>query len=92
MTKRGKEAQDRVLAAILSLSAERGYPPTYREIGERVGLAHSAVHNHMRTLSEAGLVHEDPRTARSLRISRAGLDRLATSNYPDGLKAALADA
>jgi Mn-dependent DtxR family transcriptional regulator len=71
-THKGKEAEARILVAILSYWDERGYPPTYREIGSRIGVAHSAVHGYIRDLSEAGLVHGTPSTARSLRLSPAG--------------------
>ena len=89
VTKRGKEAQDRVLAAILSLTVERGYPPTYREIGTHVKLAHSAVYLHVHSLSEAGLVYEDHHTARSLRLSDAGRAHVAATEYPDRIEAAI---
>jgi repressor LexA len=72
-----KEAEAQILAAIHDLWEERGYPPTYREIGARVGMAHSAVHGYIRSMSEAGLVDEAPNIARSLRISAAGNSLLA---------------
>ena len=38
-----------------------GYPPTVREIGEKVGLASpSTVHAHLANLERAGLLKRDP--------------------------------
>ena len=44
-----------------------GYPPTVREIGERVGLASpSTVHAHLANLERAGLLRRDPTKPRAL--------------------------
>lgn len=52
-----------------------GYPPTVREIGEKVGLASpSTVHAHLANLERAGLIKRDPTKPRALELSgRAGL-------------------
>ena len=40
---------------------DHGYPPTVREIGERVGLASpSTVHAHLANLERVGLIKRDP--------------------------------
>jgi repressor LexA len=54
-----------------------GYPPTVREIGQRVGLASpSTVHAHLANLERAGLIKRDPTKPRALeltgRIGRGG--------------------
>jgi repressor LexA len=47
-----------------------GYPPTVREIGERVGLASpSTVHAHLANLERAGLIKRDPTKPRALELS-----------------------
>jgi len=57
-----------------------GYPPTVREIGEKVGLASpSTVHAHLANLERAGLLKRDPTKPRALelvgrRASAAGAD------------------
>jgi len=57
-----------------------GYPPTVREIGEKVGLASpSTVHAHLANLERAGLLKRDPTKPRALelvgrRSSAAGSD------------------
>jgi repressor LexA len=46
-----------------------GYPPTVREIGERVGLASpSTVHAHLANLERAGLLKRDPTKPRALEL------------------------
>ncbi len=52
-----------------------GYPPTVREIGEKVGLASpSTVHAHLANLERAGLLKRDPTKPRALELvgRRAG--------------------
>jgi repressor LexA len=51
-----------------------GYPPTVREIGERVGLASpSTVHAHLANLERAGFLRRDPTKPRALELT--GLSR-----------------
>jgi repressor LexA len=51
-----------------------GYPPTVREIGERVGLASpSTVHAHLANLERAGFLKRDPTKPRALELT--GLPR-----------------
>jgi len=47
-----------------------GYPPTVREIGERVGLASpSTVHAHLANLERVGLIRRDPTKPRALELT-----------------------
>ncbi len=47
-----------------------GYPPTVREIGERVGLASpSTVHAHLATLERVGLIKRDPTKPRAIELT-----------------------
>jgi repressor LexA len=47
-----------------------GYPPTVREIGERVGLASpSTVHAHLANLERAGYLRRDPTKPRALELT-----------------------
>jgi repressor LexA len=49
---------------------EHGYPPTVREIGERVGLASpSTVHAHLANLERAGYLRRDPTKPRALELT-----------------------
>jgi repressor LexA len=65
------ERQARILEVIRDFTEERGYPPSVREIGERVGLSSSStVQSHLKTLEKRGLVRRDPTKPRAL-IARA---------------------
>ena len=62
------ERQRRILEAIRAYTAENGYPPSVREIGERVGLSSSStIHAHLKTLERRGLISRDPTKPRALR-------------------------
>ncbi|MGH7659436.1 MAG: transcriptional repressor LexA [Vulcanimicrobiaceae bacterium] len=61
------ERQQRILDTIRAFTAERGYPPSVREIGERVGLSSSStVQSHLKTLERRGLLKRDPTKPRAL--------------------------
>ena len=61
------ERQQRILEVIREFTAERGYPPSVREIGERVGLSSSStVQSHLKTLERRGLLRRDPTKPRAL--------------------------
>jgi repressor LexA len=68
MTERGTtEKQQRILDVIRDFTAEMGYPPSVREIGERVGLSSSStVQSHLKTLERHGLLRRDPTKPRAL--------------------------
>src|SRR5271167_4615420 len=61
------EKQRRILDVIRDFTAEMGYPPSVREIGERVGLSSSStVQSHLKTLERRGLLRRDPTKPRAL--------------------------
>jgi repressor LexA len=61
------ERQRRILETIREFTEERGYPPSVREIGERVGLSSSStVQSHLKTLERHGLIRRDPTKPRAL--------------------------
>jgi len=67
------DRQQRILDAIRAYTAERGYPPSVREIGERVGLSSSStVQSHLKTLERRGLLKRDPTKPRALVASSTG--------------------
>ncbi len=64
------ERQRSILAVIRSFTAEQGYPPSVREIGERVGLSSSStIHAHLKALERRGLISRDPTKPRAMRSS-----------------------
>jgi repressor LexA len=59
--------QQAILDCIKEFQREHGYPPSVREIGERVGLSSSStVQSHLRTLQRKGLIHRDATKPRAL--------------------------
>jgi repressor LexA len=68
MDKPATERQRRILDVIRAFTAEHGYPPSVREIGERVGLSSSStIHAHLKALEARGLISRDPTKPRALR-------------------------
>src|SRR5690349_22075070 len=62
--------QQRVLTVIHESVSQRGYPPSMREIGEKVGLtSSSSVAHQLRTLEEKGFIKRDPNRPRALTVS-----------------------
>lgn len=73
--------QQQVLDYIRQIVAERGYPPSVREIGEAVGLnSPSSVHAHLNSLVEAGLVKRDPSKPRAIVVTDASDSSAAPSD------------
>jgi repressor LexA len=61
------DKQQRILDVIRTFTTEHGYPPSVREIGERVGLSSSStVQSHLKTLERHGLLRRDPTKPRAL--------------------------
>lgn len=62
--------QRAVLEAVRDLTADQGYPPSLREIGEAVGLSStSSVTHQVNTLQRAGLLRRDPRRPRAYSLA-----------------------
>jgi repressor LexA len=79
MTRHDAERKQKILDCIARTVAERGYPPSVREIADAVGLAStSAVHHHLIALERDGLLERGQHSSRALRLTRQGeaeLDR-----------------
>lgn len=64
------EKQQRILDYIASFIAERGYPPSVREIGDAMGLrSPSTVHAHLKALRAAGYLERTERKTRALSLT-----------------------
>jgi repressor LexA len=69
VTKQDQQRADRILAFIGEAVAERGYPPSVREIAEAVGLAStSAVHHHLTKLEKDGRLNKEATRSRALSL------------------------
>ena len=65
ISKKQQEILDYLKDEILS----KGYPPTVREICEKVGLkSTSSVHSHLSTLERNGFIRRDPTKPRAIEI------------------------
>lgn len=61
--------QREILDLIRSTVAQRGYPPSVREIGDAVGLSSpSTVHSHLSTLAAEGYIRRDPTKPRAIEV------------------------
>ena len=61
--------QASILKYIQKVNAERGYPPSVREIGEAVGLkSSSTVHTHLVNLEKKGYIRRDPTKPRAIEV------------------------
>lgn len=70
LEKPATERQQKILDVIHAFTAEHGYPPSVREIGERVGLSSSStIHAHLKALEKRGIISRDPTKPRALRSS-----------------------
>src|ERR1700681_3854214 len=66
------DKQQRILDVIRQFTSDRGFPPSVREIGERVGLSSSStVQSHLKTLERRGLLKRDPTKPRALVATRS---------------------
>lgn len=62
-----------ILQMISETTAERGYPPSIREVGEAVGLASpSSVSHQLKALEAKGFLHRDPKRPRALMVNLPG--------------------
>ncbi len=68
--------QRAILDVIREFSREHGYPPSVREIGERVGLSSSStVQCHLRSLERLGYIRRDPTKPRALATGTSAASR-----------------
>jgi len=79
MTRHDAERRQKILECIAQTVAERGYPPSVREIADAVGLAStSAVHHHLTALERDGYLERGAHSSRALRLTELGDTELAS--------------
>jgi len=87
-TTRLTQRQQQILEVIERYMAERGYPPSVRDIGEAVGLTSpSSVHSQLRTLQRLGYLRRDPTKPRAMEMrydpnSGATMERRPVRHVP----------
>ena len=78
--------QQQILDYIKEEILKKGYPPTVREICEKVGLSStSSVHSHLNTLEENGYIKRDSSKTRAIEIvddDEFAISRREISNIP----------
>ncbi len=77
--------QQQILDYIKEELLSKGYPPTVREICEKVGLkSTSSVHAHLSTLEDNGYIRRDPTKPRAIEIidDEFGLSRREMTSIP----------
>ena len=80
MTRHDAERKQKIIECIARTVAERGYPPSVREIADAVGLAStSAVHHHLTSLEREGLLERGSHSSRALRLTARGEAELETA-------------
>ncbi len=73
MTERGLQ----VLLAINQGVVRDGWPPSVRELGDRLGISSpSTVHHHLDNLEREGLIERRAGQPRALRVTTSGLSEL----------------
>jgi repressor LexA len=73
VTRHDAERKQKIIECIARTVAERGYPPSVREIADAVGLAStSAVHHHLTALEREGLLERGSHSSRALRLTARG--------------------
>src|SRR4051812_9812585 len=81
--------QQRVLTVIRDSIESRGYPPSMREIGERVGLtSSSSVAHQLRVLEEKGFLKRDPNRPRALSVFNPDESVVDETGVDDAMPAA----
>lgn len=65
---------------IIDFTKERGYPPSVREVGKKIGVSSSStIHKFIRQCVDAGYVDLDERIPRSIRVSKMGKKYLSSA-------------
>lgn len=68
-----EQVRQRVLEGLLALTEAQGFPPSYRQLADYVGTAHSNVWYAVEQLRRTGLIQDrDAPTARTLVLTHAG--------------------
>src|SRR3989338_11065558 len=75
--------QSDILKFLTEYSYANGYPPTYGEIGEQLGISSTAtVHEHVKNLEAKGYLSCRGDVARSIEISAAAMSRATAAMLP----------
>ena len=74
------ERKIETLMFIVDFTKQRGYPPSVREIGNKIGFSSSSsIHKFIRECIDEGYIDLDERIPRSIRVSKMGKKYLSSS-------------
>jgi repressor LexA len=77
LAKQTESRQLEILRFIHTRVAEKGYPPTVREIAEAVQLSStSTVHGHLSRLEKKGYIQKDPTKPRAIELTPQGMEAI----------------
>ena len=75
--------QQKIYDYIAQTLAQRGYPPSVREIGDAVGLkSPSTVHFHLKHMEEMGVINKSGRKGRAITLAQPAENLPATPEAP----------
>ena len=73
------DRREKILAFIQAYVADKGYPPTIREIGEEMGIrSTSVVEYHLKKMAQLGMLERQQRVSRGLRSTAGRIPLLGT--------------
>ncbi len=79
------DRQQAILEVLRESVAARGYPPSIRELGERVQLrSPSSVHHQLAALERAGLIRRDPTKSRAVELLPSAWEGVPRPKYEAG--------
>lgn len=74
------QRQRQVVALVRGLTADRGFPPTVREVAAGLGVHVHAAAMHLRAAQRKGALRSTPRTARSTVVLLPASDDVGTQS------------
>jgi repressor LexA len=78
-----KDKQSEIYDFLKTYTANKGYPPSVREICEAVSLrSTSTVHGHLKRLEKKGMIKRDPSKPRALEIAEFSAQKKEMINIP----------
>jgi len=78
-----KDKQSEIYEFLKTYTANKGYPPSVREICEAVSLrSTSTVHGHLKRLEKKGMIKRDPSKPRALEIAEFSAPKKEMINIP----------
>jgi len=66
------DPQAETLRMISELIAQQGFPPTMKELADRLGISGASVHDQINQLVRKGYLRREPRKARGIAITEKG--------------------